>query len=157
MSIGEVREKLKSKAADPAADVDHVLSELKQYGYLNDRTFADTFAASKRDNQSLGKMRVLRDLRVKRVPSTVAEQAVTKAFEGKDEVALIEQYLARKFRSVNLGEHLKDEKKLASVFRRLRTAGYSAGNSIRVLKGYASQADQLEDMEDGDPLVEEQE
>jgi regulatory protein len=156
MSIGELREKLKVKAADPAADVDPVLSELKQYGYLNDRAFADSFAAARRDNQSFGKMRVLRDLRVKRVPSTVADQAVQQAFEGKDEVLLIEQFLERKFRGVDLKEAMQDEKKLASAFRRLRTAGYSTGNSIRVLKRYAAQgvAEQLENLdqsEDGEP------
>jgi len=149
MSIGEVREKLKARAADPAADIDPVLSELKQYGYLNDRAFADSFAAARRDNQSFGKMRVLRDLRVKRVPSTVADQAVQQAFEGKDEIALIEQFLERKFRGVDLKETMQDEKKLASAFRRLRTAGYSTGNSIRVLKRYAAQgvAEQLENLD----------
>jgi regulatory protein len=147
MSIGEIKEKLKVRAAN-AGDVDEVLSSLKQYGYLNDRSFADTFAASRRDNQSLGSMRVLRDLRVRRVASTVAEQAVKQAFEGRDEVALIEQYLARKYRSAgDLSAYFKDEKKLASAYRRLRTAGYSSGNSIRVLKRYAAMAEQLESME----------
>ena len=147
MSIGEIKLKLKARAAN-ADDVDEVLSSLKQYGYLNDRSFADTFAASRRDNQSLGSMRVLRDLRVRRVASTVAEQAVKQAFDGRDEVALIEQFLARKYRSAgDLSVYLKDEKKLASAYRRLRTAGYSSGNSIRVLKRYAAMAEELEAME----------
>lgn len=152
MSIGEVREKLKSRAASPEADVEPVLSILKQYGYLNDRSFADSYAAARRDNQSLGKMRVLRDLRVKRVPSTVAEQAVQQAFAGKDEVTLIEQFLERKFRGTDLAAALQDEKKLASVYRRLRTAGYSTANSIRVLKRYASQgaAEQLETLDEAE-------
>ncbi len=150
MSIGELKEKLRAKASDEL-DVEPVLSSLKQYGYVNDRTFADSFAAARRDNQSFGKMRVLRDLRTKRVPSKVAEQAVQQAFEGKDEVALIEQYLERKFRGVDLGAQLAaDEKKLASVYRRLRTAGYSSSNSIRVLKRYAERAGELENMEEGD-------
>ena len=149
MSIGELKEKLRAKASDES-DVEPVLSSLKQYGYLNDRTFADSFAAARRDNQSFGKMRVLRDLRTKRVPSKVAEQAVQQAFEGKDEVALIEQYLERKFRGVDLAELLSDEKKLASAYRRLRTAGYSSGNSIRVLKRYADRAAELENIEEGD-------
>ncbi len=147
MSIGEIKEKLRARAAE-AGEIDEVLSSLKQYGYLNDKTFADAFAASRRDNQSFGSMRVLRDLRTKRVTSTIAEQAVKQAFEGKDEETLIEQYLERKFRSVNLSEYLSDEKKLASTYRRLRTAGYSAGNSIRVLKRYAAMADALEGLED---------
>ena len=46
---------------------------------------------------------------------------------------------------MNLGELLQEDKKLQSVFRRLRYAGFSTGGSIRVLKRYAAQADKLED------------
>jgi hypothetical protein len=46
---------------------------------------------------------------------------------------------------VDLGELLQEDKKLQSVFRRLRYAGFSAGASVRVLKRYAAQADRLED------------
>jgi regulatory protein len=70
------------------------------------------------------------------------------AFSGTDETALIEEYLRRKFRAANLGELLSEEKRLASTFRRLRTAGFSAGGSIRVLKRYAAEAERLEDMDD---------
>jgi regulatory protein len=147
LTIGEIKEKLRTRAAKPE-DIDSVLSSLKQYGYLNDRQVADTYAASRRDNQSLGSMRVLRDLRTRRVPSKVAEEAVKHAFAGQDEVALIENYLARKFRSTNLTEYLQEEKHLASAYRKLRTAGYSSGNSIKVLKRYASRAEELEGLEE---------
>ena len=147
LSIGEIKDKLRLRAAN-ATDIDSVMSSLKQYGYLNDRRLADTYAASRRDNQALGSMRVLRDLRTRRVPSTVAEQAVKDAFAGQDEVTLIENYLGRKFRSTNLTEYLKDEKHLASAYRKLRTAGYSTGNSIKVLKRFASRAEELEGLED---------
>jgi regulatory protein len=151
LTIGEIKEKLRPRAANPA-DVDSVLSSLKQYGYLNDRQVADTYAASRRDNQALGSMRVLRDLRNRRVPSKVAEEAVKEAFSGQDEVALIENFLARKFRSTNLREYLQEEKHLASAYRKLRTAGYSPGNSIQVLKRYASRAEELEGFEDGETV-----
>jgi regulatory protein len=61
---------------------------------------------------------------------------------------MIEQYLQRKYRGHNLAELLCDEKRLASAFRRLRTAGFSAGGSIKVLKRYAAEAERLEDMDD---------
>jgi len=37
---------------------------------------------------------------------------------------------------------------LASAFRKLRGAGFSAGNSIRVLKRYAADAERLEEMDE---------
>ena len=75
--------------------------------------------------------------------------AVEAAYSGVDEVALIESFLARKYRGKNLGELLGEEKHLASVFRRLRGAGFSAGNSIRVLKRYVwPKPNGLEEMPD---------
>ena len=153
-SIGDLKQKLRSRATDPA-DIDGVMSTLKQAGYLNDKTYADSFAASRRDNQLLGQQRVLRDLRTKHVSSTIAEIAVKQAFDGKDESALIDDYLKRKYRSKNLSEFLKEEKNLASAYRRLRTAGYSSSNSIRVLKRYAAEAEQLDGMEESEERFEE--
>jgi regulatory protein len=147
LSQGELRDRLKRKAA-LQADVPQVLSRLKEAGFLNDRKLADSFASWRRDNQGLGKARVVRDLMTRRVAPGVAQQAVDAAYAETDEVALIESFLARKYRGKKLGELLKEEKHLASAFRKLRGAGFSSGNSIRVLKRYAAQAEQLEDMED---------
>jgi regulatory protein len=73
---------------------------------------------------------------------------VEAAFKETDEVALIENYLERKYRGKDLGALLKEEKHLASAFRRLRGAGFSPGNAIRVLKRHASEAERLEGMDD---------
>jgi regulatory protein len=61
---------------------------------------------------------------------------------------LIEAFLKRKYRGKDLGPLLKEEKNLASAFRRLRYAGFSSSESIRVLKRYASRAEELELMEE---------
>jgi regulatory protein len=95
----------------------------------------------------------MRDLMARRVAPAVAQEAVNAAFEGADEVGMIEQFLARKFRGKDLGALLQEEKNLASAFRKLRLAGFSAGTSIRVLKRYAAEADRLEEMDDSiDPV-----
>ena len=148
-SSGELREKLRAKA-EKKEDADLAIARLKDLGYLNDKRFAETFAASRVENQGFGKMRVLRDLRQKRVAPKVAQSAVEQTFEGADETVMIENFLRRKFRRVNLAETLRDEKKLASAFRKLRMAGFSAGNSIRVLKKFAARAEELEEMEEAE-------
>ena len=150
MATGEVRARLNRRAAD-AADVDQVLDKLKDYGYLDDRKFAENFAAARLENQGLGKQRVLRDLRQHRVAPALAEKTVQHTYASTDEVALIEDYLARKFRNVDLPKKLSDPSKLASVFRRLRYAGFSAGNAIRVLKRFSEQAGELEESEEDSP------
>jgi regulatory protein len=146
-SISELRARLKRRAACDE-DVTDVLARLKEAGLLNDRQFAGSFANWRKDNQGLGKTRVMRDLMARRVAPAVAQEAVNAAFEGADEIAMIEQFLARKFRGKDLGALLQEEKNLASAFRKLRLAGFSAGNSIRVLKRYPAEADRLEEMED---------
>jgi len=65
-STGELRRKLIQKA-ERAADVDEAISRLRDYGYLNDRRFAESYAGFRLENQGLGKSRVLRDLRQRNV------------------------------------------------------------------------------------------
>jgi regulatory protein len=149
-STGDLREKLRRLAAR-AEDVDLVLAKLKDIGYLDDRRFAESYAASRLENEGLGKMRVLRDLRQRRVAPQLAEQVTEKTYQETDEGALIEEFLKRKYRGKKLGEFLREEKNLAAAYRRLRYAGFAAGASIRVLKRYAQQAEELEALEVEEP------
>jgi len=140
----ELRTRLARRAASPAA-VDGVVAKLREYGYIDDVRFAEGYAAARLEGQGHGKQRVLRDLRARSVGSTQAAKAVETVFEGTDEVALVEQYLARKFRGKALPEFLADPKNLAAAFRRLRYAGFSASASIKVLRRHSVQAEELED------------
>ena len=149
LTVSELREKLKRRAAEPS-DVDGVLGRLKESGYLNDQRFAESYASWRRDDGGFGKMRVLRDLMARRVAPAIAKQASEKAFAGADEIAMIEKFLERKYRGKDLGALLKEEKNLASAYRKLRMAGFSTSNSVRVLKRYAGQAELLED-DDNEP------
>lgn len=144
-TISELRTKLIRRAAR-REDVDEVLSRLKESGYLNDKRFAESFANWRCENQGLGKTRVMRDLMARRVAPGLAIQAVDAAYRDTDEIAMIENFLARKYRGKNLGALLSEEKYLAAAYRKLRGAGFSAGNSIRVLKRYAAEAERLEEM-----------
>ena len=149
-STGELREKLRRRA-ERAEDVDVVLGKLKDIGYLDDRRFAESYSAARLENQGLGKMRVLRDLRQRRIAPQLAEQAIEKTYQDTDEGALIEEFLKKKYRGKKLGEFLGEEKNLAAAYRRLRYAGFAAGASIRVLKRYAQQAEELESLEMEEP------
>lgn len=149
-STGELRERLRRRS-ETAADVDTVLRKLKESGYLDDRRFAETYATSRLENAGLGRMRVLRDLRQRRVAPAVAEQVVDRTFRDTTETDLIQAFLERKYRSVPLPAFLAVEKNIAAAFRRLRYAGFSAGNSIRVLKRYARNEEALDQLENEPP------
>jgi regulatory protein len=143
---GEMREKLRRRAAR-VGDVDTVLANLRRLGYLDDKRFAENFATARLENEGQGRARVLRDLHQRRVAPKVAEDAVARTYKEQDEVALIEAFLARKFRGRDLGALMKEEKHLASAWRRLRYAGFSTGNSLRVLKRYAADEAKLDALE----------
>jgi regulatory protein len=145
----ELREKLRRRAAS-REDVDQVLARLKDAGYVNDKRFAESFANWRRENQGLGKARVMRDLMARRVAPALAQQAAETAYRETDEIAMIESFLERKYRGKDLGALLTEEKHLASAYRKLRGAGFSTGNSIRVLKRYAAEAERLAEMEEGE-------
>ncbi len=144
LSMGELREKLRARAQS-ADDIAAVVARLKDYGMLDDRKLAESYASARRENQGFGRHRVLRDLRGRRVAPAVAEKAVAQVFEGSDETSLVEAFLARKYRNVDLAAHLADPRKLAAAYRRLRYAGFSGGVAIRVLRRYSESAESLED------------
>jgi regulatory protein len=146
-SLSELRNRLKQRAARQE-DVAEAIFRLKEAGFLNDKKFADSFANWRRENQGLGKARVMRDLMARRVAPALAKQAVDAVYSKSDEIAMIESFLERKYRGKELGRLLAEEKNLASAYRKLRAAGFSSGNSIRVLKRYAAEAERLEDVEE---------
>jgi regulatory protein len=143
-SAGELRVKLQRRAAAPA-DVEQAIAKLREYGYVDDERFAASYATARRDSGSVGRSRVLRDLRQRRVAPGVAQEAVQQAFEDVDEFAAITAWLDRKYRSVDLKDYLQDPKHLASAYRKLRYAGFASAPAIRALKRFADRADELED------------
>ncbi len=126
------------------------MAKLREYGLTDDKKFSDAFASSRLANQGFGRFRVLRDLRAKQVASPVAEQAVAAAFTGTDEGELAEAFLLRKYRGKDLVAFLKEEKNLAAAYRRLRTAGFTSGSSLSILKKYSSRAEEISEVDESD-------
>jgi regulatory protein len=146
-SFAEIKQKLSIRSDSPAA-LTAVLSKLREYGFADDVKFSETFASARLQNQNFGSMRVLRELRAKRVAAGVAQKAIEKTFAGVDETELARRFLERKFRGRNLAELLKDEQHLASAYRRLRTAGFSGRAAFQALKSYSKGMEEFEDMPD---------
>jgi regulatory protein len=145
-SIGELRQKLQRRAAQPG-DVDEVLAQLKEIGYLNDARFAEGFAAARLANDRFGSARVLRDLRQHRVAPSLAEGTIRQVYENVDENALIEEWIRRKYRTAPREGLFQDEKDLASAYRRLVRAGFRTGEIVRALKRFAKDPGLLDNFE----------
>src|SRR5271155_5708740 len=76
--------------------VDLIVRRLKDRGYLNDAQYAAYFSSLRRDNQKLGRRRVVTDLKIKGVHGDVIEKAVDAAFEGVSEEKQAREYLRKK-------------------------------------------------------------
>jgi regulatory protein len=154
-SAAEIKQKLNQRAA-AISDVAVVLTKLREYGFADDEKFSETFALSRLRNQGFGRSRVLRDLGAKRVSPKVAQHAIEKTFAGTSEAELIDNFLARKYRSKDLTVFLKEEKNLASAYRKLRVAGFTSNATLAALKRHAKRAADWEVDEDSaaDPLPE---
>jgi regulatory protein len=143
----ELRRKLSLRAETRSA-LDEVMKKLEEYKLLDDARFAESFAVSRLEGQGYGAQRVLRDLRARSVEGKVAGDAIQRVYGEVEETELAAQFLKRKYRSKNLREFLKEEKNLASAYRRLRTGGFSTAASLKALKQYTQRAEELEGFEE---------
>jgi len=142
-STGDLSLKLRMRAANPP-DVEAIIGRLKNIGYLNDERFAENYAAARVENEGFGRMRVLNDLRARRVSGKMAEKAVEQALAGKSEAELIDSYIERRMPSIASGGRIEDERKLANAYRRLRRAGFTSGPILTALKNRAARPELLE-------------
>lgn len=109
--------------------IELVIRRLKDRGYLNDSQYAAYFSSLRRDNQKLGRLRVITDLKIKGVHGDVIEKAVDAAFEGVSEERQAREYL-RKKRLVKP----KDQKETARIFRQLARGGFGSKTIFAILK-----------------------
>jgi len=111
------------------AAVRAVVGRLKEHGYLNDRSYAETFARLRQENEKLGARRVRNDLQQKGVRAEVIEEAVGARYGETDEEALAREHLERK--RIKKPENAKET---ARVVRRLVAAGFKTGTIYKILR-----------------------
>jgi regulatory protein len=111
------------------ATIAAVITRLKDQRYLDDQSFAETYARLRQENEKLGQRRVRQDLQHKGVRSDVIAEALEARYGGTSEEALARQYLEKK----RLAKP-ENEKDTARVMRRLVAAGFSTGVIYKILR-----------------------
>jgi regulatory protein len=129
-SVHEMKKALARRCEDKSL-IDNVMARLKSAGLVDDARYAKQFARQRTEGRKQGKFRVARDLRARGVPDRHIEGALEEVAKNTDEAAVVRQRIQRKLRSYR-GE--LDEKKLASMYRSLLRAGFSADVVRRELK-----------------------
>ena len=128
----ELRRLMKARV-EPSDRGDAIIAataaRLKEHGYLNDVSFAETYARLRQQNEKLGARRVRQDMAHKGVPKAIAAEAIEARYSGTSEEALARQHLERK--RIRKPEN---EKETARIMRRLVAAGFSTGVIYRILR-----------------------
>lgn len=122
-SIHEMREYLERRAGD-SAGVSPVIASLREQGYLDDERYALEFARRHAQSRRQGPFRIIRELRARGVPDRHIESATASIFGETDQAALVRARLERLFARA---PRPLDQRTLASAYRSLLRAGFSAG------------------------------
>jgi len=97
-SVAELRERLLRGKNTNEEIVETVISRLREYGYLNDERFAFGYASYKVKQRLVGRRRLERDLKLKKVESAVANEALEMVYAATPEEQLIDQAIAKRLR-----------------------------------------------------------
>ena len=124
-----------------------VVARLKDYGYLNDASFAETYARLRQENEKFGVRRVRQDLQQKGVHSDLITETLDARYGQTDEEALARAHLERK--RIRKPE---SEKETARVMRRLVAAGFSTDVIYKILRQWDVPEDALAALENLDNL-----
>jgi regulatory protein len=133
-TVAELKRLMRARVEEPESEyaetlVELVIRRLKDQGYLNDSQYAAYFSSMRRDNQKLGRMRVITELKTRGVHASVIEKAIEATFEGVSDEKQAREYL-RKKRLVKP----KDQKQTARIFRQLARAGFGTRTIFSILK-----------------------
>jgi regulatory protein len=125
--------RLMSSRVEPGASgqaaIAAVITRLKEQRYLDDQSFAETYARLRQENEKLGQRRVRQDLQQKGVRSDLIAETLEARYGNTNEEALARQHLERK----RIAKPT-NEKETARVMRRLVAAGFSSGVIYKILR-----------------------
>ncbi len=117
-SIGELRERLLEREWATEEAVDATLERLKEYGYLDDATFAQTFASYRVRQKPMGRSRVAMDLARKKIDRETATQALDKVFDETPESDLLDEAINRYTRTKGAPQDRASQKRLYDYLMR---------------------------------------
>lgn len=127
------------------AVVEAVIARLKEQRYLDDQSYAETYARLRKDNEKLGQRRVRQNLQQKGVSPGLINETIEVRYAGSNEEALAREHLEKK--RIRKPEN---EKETARVMRRLVAAGFSTGVIYKILRQWDVSEEALSALESVD-------
>ena len=132
-SVAELRERLLQGRKTNQAVVETVIARLREYGYLDDERFALSYASFKVKQRPIGRRRLQRELKLKKVENGVADQALELVYAETPEQELIDRVIEKRIR---VRGRPKNRAEAKSLFDHLLRQGFEfelVSNKVRSL------------------------
>jgi len=111
-SVEELRERLLAGRGATPELVETVIERLREYGYLDDERFAQSYASLRIQQRPIGRQRLQRDLRLKKIDKQTVDEALDQVFEQTPEHDLIDRAIAKRIRLRGRPKTREEAKKL---------------------------------------------
>ena len=131
-TVAEIKRLMRRRVGDqPHGEllVEVVVARLKLHHYLNDTSYAESYARFRKENEKFGRMRVVQDLKAKGVHGDIIDSVVSAAYSDVNEEQLAREFLNRKRIAKPTGQ-----RQAARVFRTMVRAGFRTGVILHILK-----------------------
>ena len=138
-SIHEMKAYLERRAEDKDS-VKEILDRLKHLNYLDDARYARQFVRLRAEIRKQGAFRIARDLRARGVPDRHIDAALAERSEQSSESEMVREKLQRRLKFLRSP---LDERRLASIYRSLIRAGFSADIILRELNAMKAPTETL--------------
>jgi regulatory protein len=130
-SVEELRERLLEKEWADEAAADYALAKLKEYGYLDDERFAFGFASYRVKQKPVGRQRLARDLKTRKVSKETADAALELVYQETPEEELIARAIEKR---VRLRGRPTTRQETKSLYDHLLRLGFSYDLIIRKVR-----------------------
>ena len=132
-SVEELRERLLEGRGATKAVGEEVIERLREYGYLDDARFANSYASLRVQQRPIGRQRLERDLWLKKIDKPTIEAALDQVFEVMPESDLIDRAIAKRIRLRGRPKTRAEAKKLFDHLLRQGFAFELVSEKVRAL------------------------
>ena len=132
-SVEELRERLLAGRGATPELVETVIERLREYGYLDDERFAQSYASLRIQQRPIGRQRLQRDLRLKKIDKQTVDDALDQVFEQTPEADLIDRAIAKRVRLRGRPETREEARKLFDHLLRQGFAFELVSEKVRAL------------------------
>ena len=110
-----------------------MIERLREYGYLDDERFAQSYASLRIQQRPIGRQRLQRDLHLKKIDKQTVDAALDQVFEQTPEDDLIDRAIAKRVRLRGRPKTREEAKKLFDHLLRQGFAFELVSEKVRAL------------------------